>query len=168
MDAAALAALTSLLSRETAAGEALVGALEHERAALTGFDVGALEAATLEKERLAADFERLDADRRRFLERFGFTLGRGGMAALIREVEDPAYSDASRRVGPVGQRWRKLVAVIERCRADNQRNGMIIGLQTRRVTQTLNVLRTGRPDELTYSRHSLPGLAAAARALGRV
>ncbi|SRR5579871_331643 len=168
MDAAALAALNGLLTRELAAGEALASALETERAALTGFDVSALEAATLEKERLAGEFDRLDADRRRLLERFGFGPGRGGMTSLIRAVEDPAYSEGARRLGPVATRWRKLIAVIERCRSDNQRNGMIIGLQSRRVTQTLNVLRTGRPDELTYGRHPLPGLAAAARALGRV
>jgi flagellar biosynthesis/type III secretory pathway chaperone len=168
MDAAALAALNALLNRELAAGEALLGALEAERAALAGFHVGALEAATLEKERLAAEFDRLDADRRRLLERFGFGPGRGGMTALIREVEDPAYSEAGRRAGPLATRWRKVVALIERGRDANERNGMIIGLQTRRITQTLNVLRTGRPDELTYTRHPLPGLAAAARALGRV
>jgi len=168
MDAAALAALTGLLNRELAAGEALLAALEAERAALTGFDVGALNVATREKERLAAEFDRQDGDRRRLLERFGHAPGRDGMTALIRRVEDPAYSETSRRLGPIATRWRRLVALIERCRADNQRNGMIIGLQSRRVTQTLNVLRTGRPDELTYGRYPLPGLAAAARALGRV
>jgi flagellar biosynthesis/type III secretory pathway chaperone len=90
------------------------------------------------------------------------------MVRLIQLVEDPNYSDSARRIGPLATRWRRLVAIIERCRDDNQRNGMIVSLQSRRVTQTLNVLRTGRPDELTYGRRPMPGLAAAARALGRV
>jgi flagellar biosynthesis/type III secretory pathway chaperone len=169
MDAAQVAAFNALLGREIAAGEALVTALETERGALTGSDVEALEAATLEKERVAVDFERLDADRRRFLERLGFGPMREDMTSLIRAVEDPAYTDASRRVGPLAARWRRIVALIERCHADNQRNGMIITLQTRRVAQALNVLRTGRPDALTYGRAAPgPGLGAGGRALGRV
>jgi len=167
MDAAAVAALNALMDRELAAGQALLDGLDAERAALTGFDVAALESATAEKERLAAEFDRLDADRRRMLERFGYGPGSGDMASLIRAVEDPTYSDDSRRTGAVGSRWRRLVTLIHRCRNDNQRNGMIVGLQTRRVAQTLNVLRTGRPDQLTYGRSSHQGLAAAARALGR-
>jgi flagella synthesis protein FlgN len=168
MDTAALTALNTLLNREVAAGNALLTALEAERAALTGFNVAALETTTLEKDRLAAEFDRLDADRRRLLERFGYGPGRADMVRLIQLVEDPNYSDSARRIGPLATRWRRLVAIIERCRDDNQRNGMIVSLQSRRVTQTLNVLRTGRPDELTYGRRPMPGLAAAARALGRV
>src|SRR5258708_37530173 len=122
MDAAELTAFNALLSREVAAGEALVSALETERGALTGFDVEALTSATLEKERIAGEFERLDGDRRRFLERLGYGPAREDMNALVRAVEDPAYSDASRRLGPVATRWRRIVALIERCRADNQRN----------------------------------------------
>lgn len=166
MDAAAVAALIALLDRELAAGQALLGGLDLERSTLTGFDVAALEAATGEKERLAAEFERLDADRRRLLERFGYGPGESDMVELIRAVEDSTYTEHSRRAGPLVTRWRRLVALIQRCRNDNQRNGMIVGLQTRRVTQTLNVLRTGRPDQLTYGRGT-HGLASAARALGR-
>jgi flagellar biosynthesis protein FlgN len=166
MDAAAVAALIALLDREIAAGQALLAGLDLERSTLTGFDVAALEAATGEKERLAAEFERLDADRRRLLERFGYGPSETDMVELIRVVEDSTYTENSRRAGPLVTRWRRLVALIQRCRNDNQRNGMIVGLQTRRVTQTLNVLRTGRPDQLTYGRGT-HGLASAARALGR-
>ncbi len=169
MDASEVAALGALLDREAAAGNALLAGLESERSALSGFDVAALEAATRDKERLAGDFDRLDAERREYLARFGYGPSRADMNNLIRAVEDPRYSEAARRAGPIATRWRRIVALIERCRDDNQRNGLIVGLQSRRATQTLNVLRTGRPDELTYGRGQMPGLAAAAaRALGRV
>jgi flagella synthesis protein FlgN len=168
MDATAVAALNALLDREVAAAHALLSALEAERAALTGFDVAALDAVTVEKERLVADFDRLEGDRQRLLARFDFGPARGDMVALIRAVEDPLYQEDSRKAGPLAMRWRRLVALIERCRDNNQRNGTIIGLQTRRVAQTLNVLRTGRPDKLTYGKAPYAGLGAAARALGRV
>ena len=169
MDASTLAALSAHLDREVAAGNALLAALESERAALTGFDLTALEAATKDKERLAAEFDRCDAERREMMLRIGYGPSRSDMIALIRAVEDPHYTDAARRAGPVATRWRRVVALVERCRDDNQRNGLIVGLQSKRATQTLNVLRTGRPDELTYGRGQMPGLAAAAaRALGRV
>ena len=169
MNASDIAALNALLDREAAAGSALLASLESERSALTGFEVAALEAATREKERLAADFDRLDGERRALMERFGYGPSRADMNTLIRAVEDPRYTESSTRAGPLATRWRRVVALVERARDDNKRNGLIVGLQSRRASQTLNVLRTGRPDELTYGRGHSPGLAAvAARALGRV
>ena len=169
MNASDIAALNALLDREAEAGNALLAALESERSALTGFEVAALEAATREKERLAADFDRLDGERRALMERFGYGPSRADMNTLIRAVEDPRYTESSTRAGPLATRWRRVVALVERARDDNKRNGLIVGLQSRRASQTLNVLRTGRPDELTYGRGHAPGLAAvAARALGRV
>ncbi len=169
MDASALQELNALLDRELSAGNALLAALETERGTLSGFDVTALEAATTEKERRASAFDRLDAERRDMMARLGYGPGRADMATLIRAVEDPRYTESAQRAGPLATRWRRVVALVERCRDDNKRNGLIVGLQSRRVTQTLNVLRTGRPDELTYGRGQMPGLAAAAaRALGRV
>ena len=41
-------------------------------------------------------------------------------------------------------------------------------MQSRRVTKTLNVLRTGRADELTYGPQGAAGLGYGPRALGRV
>lgn len=168
MDATALTALNALLDRQAASGNALLVALEGERAALTGFDLAALETATETKERVAGEFERLDADRRRLVARFGYGPGRGDMVDLIRAVEDPAYKEDARRAGPLASRWRRIVVLAERCRDANDRNGQIVSLQSRRVTKTLNILRTGRPDELTYGPAGAAGLGSGARALGRV
>ena len=167
MDLNALAALNALLDREIAAGNALLRALESEKGTLTGFDLAALEHTTAEKERLLAEFDRLDAERKHSLARLGFGPGRADMLALIRSAEDPAYREDSRQAGPLATRWRRLVAIAERCRDANERNGLIVSMHRRRVTKTLNLLRTGRPDELVYGK---AGYAAGhgARALGRV
>jgi len=168
MDLTELAALKSLLDRQIGAGTALLAALESERGALAGFDPAALAHSTAEKERLVAEFDRLDADRRRCVARLGFGPARADMAGLIRAAEDPAYREESRQAGPLATRWRRLVAVAERCRDANERNGLIVSMHSRRVLKTLNVLRTGRPDELTYGPGGGAGAGHAARALGRV
>lgn len=167
MDIAELAALNSLLDRQIAVGNSLLAALESERGTLTGFDLAALADSTAEKERLAAEFDRLDGDRRLLVARLGFGAARADMVALIRAAEDPAYREDARQAGPLATRWRRLVSLAERCRDANERNGLIVSMQSRRVTKTLNVLRTGRADELTYGPAGSAG-AGYARALGRV
>jgi flagella synthesis protein FlgN len=167
MDHAQLTALLRLLDRESAGGEALVAALDAERIALTGTDMAALEAATTKKDQLAHALDALEQERRRLLAAHGFGPGNAEMTRLIRAVEDANFRDDARRVGPLAARWRKVVALIGRCRADNQRNGHIVAAQMRRVTQTVNLLRTGRPDQLVYGRAGRQRYASAARALGR-
>jgi flagellar biosynthesis/type III secretory pathway chaperone len=167
MDLTELTALNSLLDRQIVVGNALLHALESEKGTLTGFDLAALEHTTEEKERLVAEFDRVDAERQRIVARLGFGPTRTDMVELIRAAEDPAYREDSRQAGPLATRWRRLVSIAERCRDANERNGLIVSMHSRRVTKALNVLRTGRPDELTYG----PAGAAAAgygRALGRV
>jgi len=163
-----IAALNSILDQQLLAGESFVLALEAERVALTGQDPDALEPILAQKEQHASRVEALDQDRRRFLAQHGFAPGREGMVAVIRKFEDPQFELGPRRAGPLATKWQRLVAVIDRCRADNARNGMIVTLQTQRVTKTLNILRTGRPDQLTYGRSGGQAAGATHRALGRV
>ena len=168
MDRSELTALNSVLDRQIVVGNALLHALDTEKSTLTGFDLAALERTTAEKERLVEEFDRIDADRRRLMARLGFGASRADMVELIRAAEDPAYREDSRKAGPLATRWRRLVSIAERCRDANERNGLIVSMHTRRVTQTLNILRTGRPDELTYG-HGRGGTAGyASRALGQV
>jgi flagellar biosynthesis/type III secretory pathway chaperone len=161
----ALPRLADLLDREIAAGTRLLGALEHERAVLAGTDASALEDAVAAKERLLAEFDALEAERRRALAALGHGADRAGMAECLRRHEDPAYDDDVARPGPLAARWRRLLAVVARLRDANERNGTIASLRSRRVREALNVLRTGRPDELTYG-PTRPG-APVRRAIGR-
>jgi flagellar biosynthesis/type III secretory pathway chaperone len=161
----ALPRLADLLDREIEAGTRLLSALDHERAVLAGTDAGALEDAVAAKERLLAEFDALEADRRRALATLGHGADRVGMADCLRRHEDPAYTDDTPRPGPLAARWRRLLAVVAQLRDANERNGTIASLRSRRVREALNVLRTGRPDELTYG-PARPG-APARRAIGR-
>ena len=168
MDLRELTALSAVLDRQIVLGNALLHALDTEKSTLTGFDLAALEHCTAEKERLVAEFDRADAERQRVVARLGFGPTRANMVELIRAAEDPAYRDDSRQAGPLASRWRRLVSIAERCRDANERNGLIVSMHSRRVTKTLNVLRTGRPDDLTYGPTGGAAAGYAARALGRV
>lgn len=168
MDSRALQSLATLLDRQVAAGERLLAALETERATLAGYDLAALEAATHAKDELVREFERLDAERRALVGSLGFGPDRDAMTALLRAAEDPAYAEDSPRAGPLASRWRRLLQCLGRLRDANERNGLIVNLRSRQVRRTLNVLRTGRPDELTYGRAGVGDQPAPSRALARV
>lgn len=161
----ALPRLADLLDREIAAGARLLAALDHERAVLAGADAGALEDAVAQKERLLAEFDTVEADRRRALAALGHGPDRAGMADCLRRLEDPGYTDDGRRAAPVAARWHRLLALAAQLRESNERNGLVVSLRSRRVREALNVLRTGRPDALTYG--PTPTGAPGRRALGR-
>ena len=163
VDRATRCALDQVLDREIAAGNALAAALETERAALVGSEVAALEASTTAKERLAREFELADGERRALLARLGYGPSAADMEEVIRALEDPGCSDA----GPLATRWRRIVALVASCRDANERNGLIVALQSRRTRQALNVLRTGCANELVYGRTGAGAAAPASRALGR-
>lgn len=163
--ASVLQPLTDVLDRELAAGARLLDAIEAERSRLGAGEPEALEAAVVEKERLLAELNRLEVERRTALSALGFPADRAGVTACLRAHEDPNYRDDASRAGPVAARWRRLLAVTAQLRDANERNGMIVNLRSRRVREALNVLRTGRPDELTYGPNRTG--AAARRAIGR-
>ena len=169
MHPGALDGLAGVLEQQAACARRLLAALEAERSALAGADSSAasLEAATLEKQRCLADFERFEQARVRVLVDAGFGPARADMTAFLRAAEDPRYGDDSPRPGPVATRWRQVLELVARLREAIERNGMIVGIRSRQVRQLLNVLRTGRPDELTYGPVG-SGRASPTRALGRV
>lgn len=163
--ASVLQPLTDVLDRELAAGTLLLDALDGERACLVGGEPDALESAVATKERLLAELHRLEAERHAALAALGFPADRAGVTACLQAHEDPNYRDDASRAGPAAARWRRLLAVTAQLRDANERNGTIVGLRSRRVREALNVLRTGRPDSLTYG--PTRGVPSARRAIGR-
>jgi flagellar biosynthesis/type III secretory pathway chaperone len=163
--AGTLQGLADVLDRELAVGARLLDVLQNESTVLLGAEAAALERAVADKERLLAEFEALEAERRTTLAGLGYGPDRDGTAACLRAHEDPRYSDDAPPAGPVAARWRRLLDVVAQLRDANRRNGMIVSLRSRRMREALNVLRTGRPDELTYG-PARPGTPVR-RAIGR-
>jgi flagellar biosynthesis protein FlgN len=141
--------LAGVLDRQIDAMQAVLAALEAERAALGARDSEALLQAVNCKASRVSEAGALEAQRR----------------ALYAAPLRPQFSaDAG-----VTHRWQQLIALTERCRSLNESNGQLIRGQRRRVDHTLCILRgesAAVPAEYgpkgdTRSRH-------AARSLGSV
>ena len=163
MDAQSLKQLIAVLDQQTLAAQALTELLARERSLLTGTDAAAVEAAAAEKATLLNRIEALETDRRRVLAIAGRGAGAAEMERLCRGL--PGAPPAA-VLGQVSDRWHRLVELMEQCREANEVNGAIVGLKQRQIRQLLNILRTGREDELTYGPGGL-ARSSAARGLAR-
>ena len=162
MDAQSLNALNAVLKRQVEAAVALDQLLARERSLLTGEDAAAVEAVASEKATLLNRIEALETDRRQVLAIAGLGVNGTAMERLARS-HSPLLGPA---LIETGRLWTALVAAMERCREGNDVNGAIVGLRQRQVRQLLNMLRTGREDELTYSPTGRQG-SGSARGLAR-
>lgn len=150
MDAQSLKQLVGVLDQQMLAAQALTLLLSRERTLLTGEDAAAVEAAAAEKATLLNRIESLETDRRRVLA----IAGHGATAAEMNRISRaPAGgAPASALQLQVGERWQRLIDLMQQCREANEVNGAIVGLKQRQIRQLLNILRTGREDDLTYGR----------------
>lgn len=162
MDAQSLNTLNTVLARQVEAAQALEQLIARERSLLTGEDAAAVEAVASEKAALLNRIEALETDRRQVLAMAGLGLNGPAMERLIRG-QSPLPAPARAETGRL---WSALVAAMERCRDGNDVNGAIVGLRQRQVRQLLNILRTGREDELTYGPSGRAG-SGSARGLAR-
>lgn len=162
MDAQSLNALNVVLDRQLAAATKLEALLARERGLLTGGDAAAVEAVAAEKAALLNEIETLETDRRRVLA----IAGVGANAASMERLLGGRLAVAASVVQETARLWRGLVAAMERCRDGNDVNGAIVGLKQRQVRQLLNMLRTGREDDLTYGPAGRSG-SGSARGLAR-
>lgn len=149
--------LAGVLDRQIDAMQAVLVALEAERAALYARDAEALLQAVHCKTGRVAEAGAVEAERRALCTG---PLQPGRPAA----VRSPFSADAG-----VTHRWQQLITLTERCRSLNEANGKLIRSQRRRVDDTLCILRGESaavpveygPKGATRSRH-------AARSLGSV
>lgn len=163
MDAQSLNALNAVLTRQVAAVMTLEALLTRERALLTGSDAAAVEAIAAEKAALLNQIEALETDRRRVLAIAGVAATATAMEQLVRSSPPVAASV----LAETGRLWTTLVSTMERCRDGNDVNGAIVGIKQRQVRQLLNMLRTGREDDLTYGPRGRQS-GQSARGLARV
>lgn len=164
MDAPSLKELLSVLGQQLAAAQALAELLSRERGLLTGTDPQAVQAVAAEKTGLLNRIESLESDRRRVLAIAGRGASGADMAKLCRGPVSPLTPP--QLLTQISDCWRTLMAVMDQCREANEVNGAIVGLKQRQVQQLLNVLRTGREDDLTYGPGGR-GRQGAARGLAR-
>ncbi len=136
-DATACAGALETLIREALGGaQRLESALAAERAALEDRDAAALQEAGASKQDYLSRLDELDGQRRRLLADHGYPADHGGVEAVL------ADCTAAHALGDL---WRELGNVAERCRDANTANGAIVHLRRRQIGRALDVLR-GAPE----------------------
>lgn len=128
--------LLQLIDDEIAIAHQLGKSLADENEALRRIDPAELDRVTDIKQRCIESLAACDAQRHQLCRSLGFETDRAGMEALL--------SQADKNNGQLLQRWNSLLALLETCREANQRNGAVVTLQRRRVTDALGLLR-GEP-----------------------
>ncbi len=147
MDVQSLRPLATTLDQQVQASLALNELLGREKALLTGTDAGAVEDIAAEKAALLARLEGLESERRQTLTRLGLGADASDIDRLVSGSHDALTKPTLTHIQ--GQ-WKTLLATMESCRQANEVNGEIVGIKQRQIRQLLNMLRTGRPDDLTY------------------
>lgn len=130
-----------MLAEQLDSAESMLSILEQEYQALLDGDPESLNRISADKARLVEDLESLERARQ-------------GLA------EAASSGDSDRGA----ERWQKILATIERCRARNLRNGALANARREQITLALNMLR-GSGDKL-YDGSGSVARSAGSRALG--
>ena len=133
--------LLDLIERELAIAHDLGLALAQERDALRSFDPVALDTATTKKQLCVERLSELDTERQAMCVSVGMSSDRDGMEQLLMQA-DPK--------GELSQRWQTLLTRIESCREANFKNGTVVRLQKRRVTEALGILHGEAANNAVY------------------
>jgi len=138
--------LLSLLDRQIKAMEDVFSCLQAEREALESRDVDELMAIAERKNSTLLAADQVDQQRR------GLT---GSSQIAGQESQDPE----------IRERNRKIRQLAESCREINDANGSMIRWQSRRVDNTLRLLRGGRGEAVVYGPKGMPGQKTNAQTL---
>ena len=135
------ASLQQLLDDEVAIAHQLSQSLAAENEALRSIDPAELDRATEVKQRCVESLAACDARRRDLCRALGISADQQGMEVLLQQADTD---------GELQRRWRSLLALLETCREANQRNGAVVTLQRRRVTDALGLLRGDAANTAIY------------------
>jgi len=134
----AKAQLLALLDQQIAAMEAVLSCLTIERDALQSRDIDQLVNITEQKNAALSAANRIDQQRR--------------------NLTGPAENDGQDGIdSETAQRRQKLGGIVEACRELNDANGLMIRWQSRRVDNTLRLLRGDFGEEAVYGSKGEPG-----------
>jgi flagellar biosynthesis protein FlgN len=112
--------LLTVLEEQIHCAEAMLAALEDESQALKAGDTERLNCASAGKAELVDRLEALEVERQGLTE------------ALKLELTAP---------DTVGTKWKELLALVERCRQHNVRNGSLVQARREQVSAALKLLR---------------------------
>lgn len=130
--------LLALLDQQIAAMDAVLSCLTIERDALQSRDIDQLVDITEQKNAALTAANSIDQQRRNILS--------------------PAENDGQDGTdSEMVQRRQKLGSLAEACRELNDANGLMIRWQSRRVDNTLRLLRGDRGEEVVYGPKGEPG-----------
>lgn len=137
--------LVDVLDEQIRTAHAMLGTLDRESQALIESNPEALNSAGADKARLVETLELLERERRELADtmRVKLTTSEGDNASA---------------------RWRELLGLIERCREQNQRNGVLVKARREQVLEALKLLR-GSELEL-YDSTGVKPAASSLRPLG--
>jgi flagellar biosynthesis/type III secretory pathway chaperone len=113
--------LLAILGEQVRCAEAMLATLARENRALVDNNAGELEAASSAKATLVETLESLESQRAR--------------------LADTVAADA-----PGGAEWARLRSLIEQCKEQNQRNGLLLKGRAENVRIALRTLRGGEPE----------------------
>jgi flagellar biosynthesis/type III secretory pathway chaperone len=137
--------LIDVLNEQIRCAEAMLGTLDRETRAIVDGDGDNLNAASAEKARLVDALEALEQERRGLTDALQLNLS------------------AVRDTG-TGARWHELLALLDRCKAHNQRNGTLVSVRKEQVLAALKLLRGSEPE--FYDSHGRKPAPGRARSIG--
>lgn len=145
--------LGRLLAEENVALTEFEALLEREHGALTKRDIDQLESLADERQANVLRLLKIEEERRSLCQMLGYAQDLDGLARLI------AWCDPSRTLM---KPYDECAARARKCRDLNDRNGVLVGAQIRRVEGLLGAI-TGAPAEpRTYGPRGNAGAYAAA------
>ena len=114
--------LVDVLDEQIRTAQAMLGTLDRESRALHESNPEALNSAGADKARLVETLELLEHERRELAE------------AMSVKLSASEGDNANAR-------WRELLGLIEKCREQNQRNGVMVKARREQVLEALKLLR---------------------------
>jgi flagellar biosynthesis/type III secretory pathway chaperone len=120
--------------------QAMLELLACERQAIVARDPGALERITRDKLEILTQIEHGAKARARLLQAAGLDAAVDAADRLVRQLDEPALTEA----------WQRLITLGDRAAVENARNGQLIAQGQRMAREALGIL-TGRSNrEDTY------------------
>lgn len=151
--------LGRLLADENASLNEFETLLEREHSALHSRDIDALEALADARQASVVHLLKVEEERRSLCSMLGFETDLTGLARLL------AWCDPTRSLG---SRYEECATRARRCRELNDRNGVLVGAQMRRVEGMLGALTGSQAEPRSYAPRGNVGAFAPVAASGQV